>query len=656
MKKQPPEIRILTDDVANKIAAGEVVERPAAVVKELLENSIDAGATRVEIQFRHGGKTFIKVADDGCGMTRQQALTSLEQHATSKIRAPEDLFEITSYGFRGEAVPSIASVSRFVMRTKPEAQVVGTEIDVYAGTVNAVRDCGMASGTEITVENLFCSVPARRKFLKSDNVEASHIIRLCRLYALALPDLSITLTENARVVFRSERDLKILDRLERVLGAEISSKMFELGRVERGGMSVEGAVLRAGESFPTSRNICAFINGRPVECKAVYSAVKEAYSQFVPKGRFAAAYIFIKLDPKTVDVNVHPAKLQVRLKDEFGVRDFLFEAISEALRRENARLADFGKSDSDAFENFRADAGGKGAGNAALLGRTAYASLESDIRKTPFVPRPAFSPRDDFPASAKTFVSRADELPERRSAASTVPTAEAAQSADEPDAPADIPPTPAENAKPRAAEQPAENASAAARAVAEDWRYLGCFKKRYALFETAKGLVLMSISAALRRVRYEEVLRSLRGGETPSQTLLIPLPLKFERGDDEYFSANRKAFESCGFAVEDFGRAFYRITAAPLWLKYGDVENFVRDFVELAREENRTLKKAALSEENFAKTLVGRCGAANFECDAQSATALLTKLLGGNAAASSPDGLPTLKEISEAEIARMFCR
>ena len=656
MKKQPPEIRILTDDVANKIAAGEVVERPAAVVKELLENSIDAGATRVEIQFRHGGKTFIKVADDGCGMTRQQALTSLEQHATSKIRAPEDLFEITSYGFRGEAVPSIASVSRFVMRTKPEAQVVGTEIDVYAGTVNAVRDCGMASGTEITVENLFCSVPARRKFLKSDNVEASHIIRLCRLYALALPDLSITLTENARVVFRSERDLKILDRLERVLGAEISSKMFELGRVERGGMSVEGAVLRAGESFPTSRNICAFINGRPVECKAVYSAVKEAYSQFVPKGRFAAAYIFIKLDPKTVDVNVHPAKLQVRLKDEFGVRDFLFEAISEALRRENARLADFGKSDSDASENFRADADGKGAGNAALLGRTAYASLESDIRKTPFVPRPAFSPRDDFPAPAKTFVPRADELPESRSAASSVPTAEAAQSADEPDAPSDIPPTPAENAKPRAAEQPAENASAAARAVAEDWRYLGCFKKRYALFETAKGLVLMSISAALRRVRYEEVLRSLRGGETPSQTLLIPLPLKFERGDDEYFSANRKAFESCGFAVEDFGRAFYRITAAPLWLKYGDVENFVRDFVELAREENRTLKKAALSEENFAKTLVGRCGAANFECDAQSATALLTKLLGGNAAASSPDGLPTLKEISEAEIARMFCR
>ena len=652
MKKQPPEIRILTDDVANKIAAGEVVERPAAVVKELIENSIDAGATRVEIQFRHGGKTFIKVADDGCGMTRQQALTSLEQHATSKIRAPEDLFEITSYGFRGEAVPSIASVSRFVMRTKPEAQVVGTEIDVYAGTVNAVRDCGMASGTEITVENLFCSVPARRKFLKSDNVEASHIIRLCRLYALALPDLSITLTENARVVFRSERDLKILDRLERVLGAEISSKMFELGRVERGGMSVEGAVLRAGESFPTSRNICAFVNGRPVECRAVYSAVKEAYSQFVPKGRFAAAYIFITLDPKTVDVNVHPAKLQVRLKDEFGVRDFLFSAISEALRRENARLADFGKPDSDTFGS-----------SCAVSGESArfahVPNSDSAARKPAFVPKPAFSPRAESEqggvvpevrevgVAASSAKARPVELPGKvseRDVADIEPAGDCVADVQKPEI-ASVPP-----AKDNAA------AGDAARAVAEDWRYLGCFKKRYALFETAKGLVLMSISAALRRVCYEEILRSLRGGETPSQTLLIPLPLRFERGDDEYFSANRKAFESCGFAVEDFGRAFYRITAAPLWLKYGDVENFVRDFVELAREENRTLKKAALSEENFAKTLVGRCGAANFECDAQSATALLAKLLGGDAAASSPDGMPTLKEISEAEIARMFCR
>ena len=167
---KPPEIKILPDDVANKIAAGEVVERPASVVKELLENSIDAGATRIDIEFKHGGKTFIKVLDNGCGMTRQQALMSLEQHATSKIRSPEDLFSISSYGFRGEAVPSIASVSKFRMRTRPEGESVGTQIDSYASQVLSVKECGMPRGTEILVENLFSGVPARRKFLKSDNV------------------------------------------------------------------------------------------------------------------------------------------------------------------------------------------------------------------------------------------------------------------------------------------------------------------------------------------------------------------------------------------------------------------------------------------------------------------------------------------------------
>ena len=279
MKKIPPEIRILPDDVANRIAAGEVVERPSAVAKELLENAIDAGATRIEIEFKRGGKSFIKVSDDGCGMTRQQALTCLEPHATSKIRAPEDLFRISSYGFRGEAVPSIASVSKFKIRTRPEAQTFGTEIDVYAGSVNSVRDCGMASGTEIVVENLFCSVPARRKFLKSDNVEASHIIKLCRLYALALPHLAITLIENSRVIFRSERNVGVIERIERIFGGEIAGKLIELPKTESKSAVVSGAILKAGESFPTSRNICAFINGRPVECKTVYSAIKEAYSQ-----------------------------------------------------------------------------------------------------------------------------------------------------------------------------------------------------------------------------------------------------------------------------------------------------------------------------------------------------------------------------------------
>ncbi|MBQ6534555.1 MAG: DNA mismatch repair endonuclease MutL, partial [Opitutales bacterium] len=353
MKKTPPEIRILPDDVANRIAAGEVVERPAAVAKELIENSIDAGATRIEVEFKRGGKSFVKVSDDGCGMTRQQALTSLEPHATSKIRAPEDLFAISSYGFRGEAIPSIASVSKFRLRTRPESMAFGTEIDVYAGAVNSVRDCGMAAGTEISVENLFCSVPARRKFLKSDNVEASHIIRLCKLYALALPDISFTLVENSRVVFRSESGMDIVGRVGRIFGSDIAEKLFELPEISSRGISVGGAILKAGESFPTGRNICVFINGRPVDCRAAASAVKEAYSPYIPKGRFAAAFLFITLPPETVDVNVHPAKREVRLKNEFEVRDFLFDALSAALAKNaSGGIADFQKNSISSREKF----------------------------------------------------------------------------------------------------------------------------------------------------------------------------------------------------------------------------------------------------------------------------------------------------------------
>ena len=329
---KPPEIKILPDDVANKIAAGEVVERPASVVKELLENSIDAGATRIDIEFKHGGKTFIKVLDNGCGMTRQQALMSLEQHATSKIRSPEDLFSISSYGFRGEAVPSIASVSKFRMRTRPEGESVGTQIDSYASQVLSVKECGMPRGTEILVENLFSGVPARRKFLKSDNVEAGHIARLCRLYALALPNLSLTLVENSKVLFHSEEGFGVIARISKIFGRETAENLIELKESQKYGMKVSGAILVPGESFSTSRNICVFINGRPVECRAVYAAVKEAYSQFVPKGRFAGAFLFIELNPSSVDVNVHPAKREVRLKDELGVKNFIADAIIERLK------------------------------------------------------------------------------------------------------------------------------------------------------------------------------------------------------------------------------------------------------------------------------------------------------------------------------------
>ena len=622
MKTTPPDIRILSEDVANRIAAGEVIERPAAVVKELLENAIDAGATRIDIEFKHGGKSFVKVLDNGCGMTREQALMSLEPHATSKIREPEDLFKISSYGFRGEAVPSIASVSKFTLRTRPEASQLGTQIDIYAGEVNAVKDCGMAAGTEVIVENLFCSVPVRRKFLKTDNVEASHITKLCRLYALALPQLAITLIENSRVVFRSEQDLGIMDRIGRVYGREISSKLMELKECVLGDLKVFGAILKPGESFATNRNVCSFINGRPVDSRAVYSAIKEAYGQLLPKGRYAAAFLFIEMDPASVDVNVHPAKREVRLRNEFAVRDFLLEAMTVKLKAYS--LASMGIEETPKAEN---------AGQPDMSGTAKPLEIRPAIR--PAI-TPACAPKivpDIISKTAPAFAPENNPGIQKTEAEKSL---------------AQQPPAFQQNA----AQQKRDTAPAEKTALPQ-WRYIGALKKRYALFETPKSMTLMNVSAAIKRVRYAEIMESLEGCPPQSQGLLIPISLKFERSDDECFAANRKAFEACGFEIEDFGRCVYRIISVPAWVAYEAAENFIRDFVELARDENRNVKRE-LSADMFARLAVRRIGSAGFAVTEASAQALLDRLLRCPSHASSPDGKPTIKEISEAEISRMF--
>lgn len=659
MEKSPPEIRILPDSVANKIAAGEVIERPAAVVKELLENSIDAGASRVDIEFKRGGKSFIKVSDDGCGMTREQALMSLELHATSKIRDVGDIFKISSYGFRGEAVPSIAGVSSFTMKTRPKSAPIGTQIFVDSGKIVAVRECGMAPGTEIVVENLFAPVPARRKFLKTDNVEASHIVRLCRLYALALPHISLTLAENSRVIFRSEKNTGMLERVRQIFGGDIAGSLALLPRVSRGGMAVGGAILAPGESYPTSRNICAFINSRPVECKAVFSAVKEAYSRFVPKGRFAAAFLFLELPPASVDVNVHPAKREVRLSDEFGVRDFLIDAISNRLAEFLGEKRGFG----------RAEAGQPFAGMGDFSVPEKLAPLftpESDIAPRPlprvesapkrpvFKPSPADDP-DAAIASAEipdTFPGAHDSAPDSEPAASIAPFSAVLS------ARASAPAQNVASAEPATAPSSEPSAGALSEWSAGDvegWRYIGHFRKKFVLFETKSGLEILNVSAALRRICYARIMASLGGRNPRSQLLLMPATVKLDRGDAEIVAQNLDTFAACGFKIEDFGGGFYRVSEAPAWLDFAQVADFVRDFVQTARDELGTLRRKKLARESFALAVSARAPFSGGDClSPAGAAGLLRSLLECAEYASAPDGKPTVKEISLSDFTKMF--
>jgi DNA mismatch repair protein MutL len=325
-------IRVLPDILASQVAAGEVVERPASVVKELVENSIDAGAREIRVDIDRGGSALIRVSDDGCGMSREDALLSLERHATSKLRTAGDLAAIMTLGFRGEAVPSIASVSRFRLVTRETDAVAGTEIVVDGGKVRDVRDAGCAPGTVIEAKALFYNMPARRKFLRAETTESAHVEHQLRLHALAAPNIRFRLRRDEREVFDLPPAAKSVDRVRQLLGADLSRELVELPQTRGSGISVHGYVLPASHARKGRRHQFVFLNGRPVEDAVISRALAEGFRGALADGLHPAAWLWIELEPTLVDVNVHPAKREVRFHRPIDVRDAILEAVAAGLR------------------------------------------------------------------------------------------------------------------------------------------------------------------------------------------------------------------------------------------------------------------------------------------------------------------------------------
>jgi DNA mismatch repair protein MutL len=328
-------VRILPDRVANQIAAGEVIERPAAVVKELLENALDAGATRVSVEFAHAGRSLIRVEDNGHGMSPEDARASLLRHATSKIADAADLDRLSTFGFRGEALPSIASVSRFTLSTRESVSDSGTEILVSAGKVVHERACGRPVGTRVDVEHLFEPVPARRKFLKSDRTESGHLADCVRLYALACPAVSFTLVEDGRETFRSPECTALVERVAEIYGRQAAEGLVPID-VSEPGLRLSGLVGRPGVGRGSRHDMVTFVNSRPVDSRTLNGALMESYRETLPQGRFPVAFVFLECGPADVDVNVHPAKREVRFRSEALVRGFVIRAVLSRLRDWNA--------------------------------------------------------------------------------------------------------------------------------------------------------------------------------------------------------------------------------------------------------------------------------------------------------------------------------
>jgi DNA mismatch repair protein MutL len=327
-----PKIRVLPDILASQVAAGEVVERPASVVKELVENSVDAGAREIRVDIDRGGSALIRVSDDGCGMSREDALLSLERHATSKLRTSGDLAAIMTLGFRGEAVPSIASVSRFRLVTRETDSVAGTEILVDGGKVRDVRDAGCAPGTVIEAKALFFNMPARRKFLRAETTEAAHVEHQLRLHALAAPSVRFRLRRDDREVFDLPAAAKAVDRVRQLLGPELSRELIALPQTHGRGVSVEGFVLPPSHARKGRRHQFVFLNGRPVEDPVISRALAEGFRGALPDGLYPAAWLWINLEPTLVDVNVHPAKREVRFHRPLDVKEVILEAVMSGLK------------------------------------------------------------------------------------------------------------------------------------------------------------------------------------------------------------------------------------------------------------------------------------------------------------------------------------
>jgi DNA mismatch repair protein MutL len=606
-------VRILSDRVANQIAAGEVIERPAAVVKELLENALDAGATRVEVEFRHGGRSLMRIEDNGHGMSRDDALLALERHATSKIVEAADLDRLASYGFRGEALPSIASVSRFELQTREQGSDAGTEILVNGGKFVHVRDCGRPVGTRMEVTHLFNSVPARRKFLKTDQTEAAHIVQCVRLYALACPRTSFTLIEDGRTVFRSPECATLAERIAEIFGRQTADSLVPIDAAGEG-MGLHGLIGRPGVGRSTRHEMIVFVNQRPVDSRTLNYALIESYHESLPKGRYPLAFVFFECDPASVDVNVHPAKREVRFRSEPQVRGFVIRAVL-------SRLRELGIPAGGAVQI--APAGG--AVQIAPAGGGVRVAA-SDVRS------PGVSLNPSQPAKAGTTNPATPPDIRATSFAPRIPVSLA------PLIPP--PPAPVEIRKPDI--------------VIPPWRFLALAHGSYALFETAAGLVLLDRRAAHERVWFERLREQFRSGLVPSQRLLLPVPLELDPVSSALLLDRLTFLHAHGFEIGEFGRNFFRVEAVPAWMEPADAEPFLRDLLGAFRDGRLPDKDTDLAREELARLAVAKAVRLPERAGEAELQSLVAQLLATRTPLTSPAGRPTYIELNHSELARRF--
>ena len=639
-------IQLLSEEVASQVAAGEVVERPASVVKELVENSIDAGASRIEVLIRRGGISLIRVVDDGSDMDRDDALLCLERHATSKIRTGHDLAAIMTLGFRGEALPSIASVSRFQLSTRERDALAGTEIIVHGGRIETVRDGGDAPGTQIEVRSLFYNLPARRKFLRTETTEANHVEHQLHLQAIGHPQVGFVFVQDDRIVYQLPPTPNLIDRIRDLCGPALANELLEVPEFESGGIRIRGFLGKAGVSRSTRQQQLIFLNGRAVENTTVNYGLREGYHTALMKGQHPVTFLFIDMDPAAVDVNVHPAKREVRFRDGASVRDALIQAVRRALESDRADWSQtFRPGPAPPPHQSPVATAPPPQETLPLIPETEQTALRHDWSTLPLYP----AEKNGAPSTERivadrpaTIVPSADRAPQPTPGEPTTST-EIAPSA----IPAD--PTPA-------SPEPSAGSSGGNGSAATDFKILGVLGKLYVLMENPSGLVLVDQHAAHERILFEEMRKRMEQQGVPTQRLLLPITLQVPPKDADWLSRNLPLLQRAGLGVEPFGPGTFKIDALPTFLR-GDAAQLLRDIIDDLRETSATqTSKLRLGEDMIAKTVCRHAVKANDYLREPELVRLIQDLLACELPYCCPHGRPTMIQISYNELEKKFGR
>ncbi len=595
------QIHILPENLANQIAAGEVVERPASVVKELIENSIDAAADEIFIDIEKGGKALVRVTDNGCGMSKDDAFLCLERHATSKVKSAEDLFALHTMGFRGEALPAIASVARLRLTTRAVDDEAGWQIYAEGGTVRQAETVGAPPGTVVEVRNLFFNTPGRRKFLRKDETEFSHIAENVTRLALSRPDIHFRLTHNGRTYLEAYRHNRLEERASALLGRNLFKDMLPVEAEAETGEMMVGLLGSPGLSRSATNYIYTYVNGRFVRDRVVQHAILDAYRTMLEKRRYPVAVLFIDMPPEMVDVNVHPTKHEVRFRNRQQVHDFITTTVRQRLQQVDL-------------------AGTK---------RPELSYESSAPTALPVVPNPLQRDyRERIQESLAAFNEKVDTVQASSPLVATI-KGEAFRWSESAQSTAQMP---------------------------DGWRLIGQYLNSYLLCQAGEDLVLIDQHAAHERIGFERLRKELEVNRIESQSLLFPLVLEVDHREASVLTTHLNNFARLGFEIDAFGGRSFTVKAVPQLLVDVDTERLVRD---VAAELNEIGRAGSLDAEIERVLSVMACHAmvrANQALSQMEMQQLIVDLAAIDFGSCCPHGRPVMRRLSRRDVEKFFHR